>query len=52
MATYANREIMPNTLGMPFNFLSLSLIILLRLGPAIRRLEYYGIRLEDCEGTS
>ena len=51
MDTYAKRSMRPKNLDMPFPFLSLSWIILLHLSHEIRRLSYYSIRLEDCEGA-
>ena len=52
MAKYAKRAMRPNKFGMTFSLLSLSLIILIRLNPEVRRFAYYGISREDCEGTS
>ena len=52
MATYLKREMIPNALGIPFPFLYISLILLLRHNTEIRSFAYYGTRWEDCEGMS
>ena len=51
MSTDAKRAVSPNIFGMPILF-CLSWIIFLRLNPEVRRFTYYGMRQEDCEGTS
>ena len=52
MATCVKRAMSPNTLGMKYPLFSLSLSLLCQLSPEIRRLTYYGIRREGCEGMS
>ena len=50
MATYVKKAMRPNNFGMPFSFLSLSWIILIRFNPTVRRFVYSEISWEDCEG--
>ena len=51
MATDSKRAMGPNTLGMPFTFLSSSWIRFLLLYHEMRRFVYSKIRQEEYEGT-
>ena len=51
MSIEGKQSMRPNTLCMPFTLFSLSLIILLRFNPEIRRFVYSAIRWEECEDT-
>ena len=51
MVTDAKRAMRQNNFGMPFPFLSLSWILLIRLNPEMQRFAYAGIRRDNCGGT-